>query len=168
MVRNNQGLTATYNRFHDPYEFDSDILRLRELHEEMDKAVLKAYGWEDIDTTCGFCLDYLDIDENVETLHATSLHTTSLQERIDSGDYYFDTADEAMKFDQLARTGKRKLPWRYRWPEVTHDEVLARLLELNGERAQNERLLGANLDKTAKKASKSRKKATDSEQGNLF
>jgi len=161
MVRNNQGLTATYNRFHNPYEFDSEILRLRELHEEMDKAVLKAYGWEDIDTTCGFCLDYLDIDEEDDI-------PLAVEERIDSGDYYFDTADEAMEFDQLARTGKRKLPWRYRWPEVTHDEVLARLLELNGERAQNERLLGANLDKPAKKASKSRKKATDSEQGSLF
>jgi hypothetical protein len=31
-------------------------------------------------------------------------------------------------------TGKRKLPWRYRWPETTHDEVLARLLDLNQQR----------------------------------
>jgi hypothetical protein len=59
MVRNNQGLTDTYNRFHDPDERDSDILKLRELHAEMDRAVLDAYGWTDIPTTCEFLLDQL-------------------------------------------------------------------------------------------------------------
>ena len=31
--------------------------------------------------------------------------------------------------------GARKKPYRYRWPDAIRDEVLARLLELNGERA---------------------------------
>jgi hypothetical protein len=62
MVRNNQGLTDTYNRFHDPSERDPDLLKLRDLHQQMDRAVLNAYGWHDIDTTCGFALDYLDAD----------------------------------------------------------------------------------------------------------
>ena len=62
MVRNNQGLTKTYNRFHDADERDPDIVRLRELHAEMDRAVLAAYGWTDIDTTCEYLLDY-EIDE---------------------------------------------------------------------------------------------------------
>ncbi len=31
--------------------------------------------------------------------------------------------------------GKRKKPYRYRWPDRVCDEVLARLLELNAERA---------------------------------
>ncbi|MHC5732129.1 MAG: type IIL restriction-modification enzyme MmeI, partial [Nostoc sp.] len=35
MVRNNQGLTDTYNRFHDPEERDADILKLRSLHAAM-------------------------------------------------------------------------------------------------------------------------------------
>ncbi|MGB3403912.1 MAG: type IIL restriction-modification enzyme MmeI [Microcoleaceae cyanobacterium] len=43
-----EGLTKTYNRFHDPDETDSDIQQLRELHIEMDIAVAKAYGWEDL------------------------------------------------------------------------------------------------------------------------
>src|SRR5581483_8338411 len=30
MVRNNEGLTKTYNRFHDPNEHSADILKLRE------------------------------------------------------------------------------------------------------------------------------------------
>lgn len=58
MVRNNEGLTKTYNRFHDPGERQSDILRLRELHASMDAAVLDAYGWNDIRPTCEFLLDY--------------------------------------------------------------------------------------------------------------
>jgi hypothetical protein len=62
MVNNNEGLTKTYNRFHDPYEDNPDILKLRELHAGMDRAVLDAYGWTDIPTTCEFLLDY-EIDE---------------------------------------------------------------------------------------------------------
>ena len=58
MIENDEGLTTTYNRFHDPEESDPGILKLRELHEEMDRAVLAAYGWEDIDTTCEWQLLY--------------------------------------------------------------------------------------------------------------
>lgn len=62
MVRNDEGLTKTYNRFHDPNEDDLDILKLRELHEVMDRAVLDAYGWTDVPTACEFLLDY-EVDE---------------------------------------------------------------------------------------------------------
>ena len=37
----------------------------------------------------------------------------------------------------------RKKPYRYRWPNDVRDEVLARLLELNAERANEEALAGA-------------------------
>ena len=102
MVRHNQGLTATYNRFHDPDETNPDILKLRELHAECDRAVLDAYGWQDIPTDCEFRLDYEDEDPD--------------------------------------GSSKRKKPWRYRWSEEVHDEVLARLLKLNQERAEEEKL----------------------------
>lgn len=62
MIRNDEGLTSTYNRFHDPNERDPEIERLRELHAAMDRAVLDAYGWSDIKTDCEFLLDY-EIDE---------------------------------------------------------------------------------------------------------
>ena len=58
MRRNNEGLTKTFNRFHDPDERDAAILKLRELHAAMDRAVLDAYGWTDIKTDCEFLLDY--------------------------------------------------------------------------------------------------------------
>src|SRR5439155_9052101 len=57
MVRNDEGLTKTYNRFHDPEERAPEIVKLRELHAAMDRAVLDAYGWNDISTECKFLLD---------------------------------------------------------------------------------------------------------------
>ena len=48
MITRNQGMTKTYNRFHDPSETAEDIQRLRELHAAMDRAVLEAYGWRDL------------------------------------------------------------------------------------------------------------------------
>lgn len=104
MVETDEGLTKTYNRFHDPEERDPTIEKLRELHTSMDQAVLDAYGWSDIPTDCEFLLDY-EIDEE--------------------------------------EWGNRKKPWRYRWPDEVRDEVLARLLELNAERAREEERVGA-------------------------
>jgi hypothetical protein len=99
MVRNDEGLTKTYNCFHDPDEREPEIEKLRQLHAAMDRAVLDAYGWGDIPTDCKFLLDY-EIDEE--------------------------------------EWGFKKKPWRYRWPDEVRDEVLARLLELNAERAKEE------------------------------
>ena len=49
MLDRQEGLTKTYNRFHDPDESAEDIQRLRELHVEIDWAVVAAYGWEDLE-----------------------------------------------------------------------------------------------------------------------
>ena len=65
----------------------------------MDRAVLDAYGWNDVPTDCDFLLDH-EIDE--------------------------------------AAWGRKKKPYRYRWPDTIRDEVLARLLALNAERAAEE------------------------------
>jgi hypothetical protein len=48
MLARQEGLTKIYNRFHDPAETSADIIRLRELHVEMDSAVAAAYGWGDL------------------------------------------------------------------------------------------------------------------------
>jgi hypothetical protein len=146
MVRNNEGLTSTYNRFHDPAESSSDLLELRILHGEMDQAVLNAYGWSDVappgplNSPCGFGLDYLDLEEDAQL-------PDDLQERIDSGELFFWEPDEAGAFEAQVRAygavkGKKKLPWRYRWPEAVRDDVLARLLALNAERYAEEVALG--------------------------
>jgi hypothetical protein len=131
MVRNNEGLTKTYNRFHDPEETSPDILRLRELHADMDRAVLEAYGWSDLipQCQCEFLLDYEDEDESDSDLSTLNSQPS---------------------------TGRRKRrPWRYRWPDPVRDEVLARLLKLNAERAEQEHLAGETAAKSAKPAKKS-------------
>lgn len=51
MVAADEGMTKTYNRFHKESETDPAIQRLRELHDEMDRAVLTAYGWDDLADT---------------------------------------------------------------------------------------------------------------------
>lgn len=48
MIARNEGMTKTYNRFHDPAERAEGIRRLRELHHDLDRAVLRAYGWDDL------------------------------------------------------------------------------------------------------------------------
>ena len=83
------GLTKTYNLFHSQYltSFDIekqskqprelcekahlDILKLRELHVQMDQAVLEAYGWQDIQLRHNFYeVDYLPENDRVRyTIH---------------------------------------------------------------------------------------------------
>ncbi len=121
MRRNNQGLTATYNRFHDPDETDPDILHLRHLHAQCDRAVLDAYGWHDIPTACEFRLDY--DDDSPLALDGSG------------------AGGEGGTGEGEGKRGRKK-PWRYRWPAAVHDEVLARLLKLNQERAETEKLGG--------------------------
>ena len=100
MVERDEGLTKIYNRFHDPHDTDPAIMRLRELHAEMDRAVLGVYGWSDLSGECEFLRD-----------HAPDAETLS---------------------------SRRRTPYRYRWPERTHNEVLGRLLKLNAKRAAEE------------------------------
>jgi hypothetical protein len=129
MVKKNEGLTKTYNHFHDPERrYDPEIMKLHELHAAMDRAVLDAYGWSDIPTECKFLFDY-EIDEE--------------------------------------EWGDRKKPYRYRWPDEGRDEVLARLLELNAKRAQEEARSGVAATRTrGKKPPKVTPKEPDTR--NLF
>jgi len=49
MLRQQEGLTQTYNRFHNQQESNANIVELRRLHVEMDQAVAASYGWQDLD-----------------------------------------------------------------------------------------------------------------------
>jgi hypothetical protein len=88
----------------------------------VDRAVLEAYGWGDLETPCEFLLDY-EVEED--------------------GD----------------KASRRKRPWRYRWPDEVRDEVLARLLELNAERAREETRAGLAGGKKTPRARGARKRA---------
>ncbi|MCK4302882.1 MAG: N-6 DNA methylase [Candidatus Eisenbacteria sp.] len=72
------------------------------------------------------------------------------------------------EIDEEDAGSRRKKPWRYRWPDPVRDEVLARLLELNAERAREEARSG--VAKTKKRSGKGRTKrgANTSHTGDLF
>src|SRR2546422_3651299 len=102
----------------------------------MDRAVLDACGWTDLQPTGEFFLDYEEEE------------------------------------DDESQTRQRKKPWRFRWPDDFRDEVLARLLELNKQRAAEERLAGIAADSgnstrgNAARASKAgRRKASGDQPG---
>ncbi len=91
--------------------------------------MLDAYGWTDIRPACEFLLDYEEDEE-----------------------------DDDLTTDNRQPRAHRKKPWRYRWPDEIRDEILARLLDLNKKRAEEERLSGAGAEAaervTRKKATK--------------
>ena len=70
-------------------------------------------------------------------------------------EFLLDYEDEE---DENEGPRRRKKPWRYRWPDEIRDEALARLLALNAERAEEERLAGeaaaAQETKTAQRRSR--------------
>jgi hypothetical protein len=134
MVRNHEGLTKTYNRFHDPDNHAPEIVELRRLHDAMDRPVLDAYGWADLQPKCEFLLDYEEEDEPED--------------------------------DGGKRKAKNK-PWRYRWPDPIRDEVLARLLALNPERAKQEALAGDRGDDSKSALTVSRRSA-EAAPGTMF
>jgi hypothetical protein len=100
MIDRNEGLTKIYNQFHARGEVAPDITRLRTLQRAMDRAVLKAYGWDDLAGRA--TPEFIEMD-----------------------------GDEGKK-------PKTKLDW----PAEFKDEVLARLLALNAQRAGAERATG--------------------------
>jgi hypothetical protein len=97
MAGRNQGMTSTYNRFHDSRDTEQDIVELRRLHAAMDDAVLRAYGWDDL---------------------ADRAAPEFLTEETEDDHTY---------------------QGRLFWPAHFRDELLARLLKLNEERAAEER-----------------------------
>jgi hypothetical protein len=135
MVRNNEGLTKTYNRFHNPNDVSPEITQLRRLHDAMDRAVLDTYGWINLNFGCEFLSEF-DDDEREES---------------ESG-------------------GTRPPKYRYRWSDETHDDVLARLLELNRIRAEEQAQSVATTAAGRVEATRGRKlKSTlPAEQGTLY
>lgn len=98
MQTRNQGPTDTYNCFHNPGDLSSDIQTLRDLHMRIDRAVLDAFGWNDISAEAVFEPAWIGAEGDV--------------------------------------------PLLYTWPAELRDTVLARLVQLNAERAREEERLG--------------------------
>lgn len=111
MVATDKGMTKTYNRFHDPHDKAADIVELRRLHAMMDDAVLRAYGWADL---------------------ANRAHPGDPANGIAPG-------EDAARFLTEDDEDDHKYQNRLFWPAPFRDELLARLLKLNEERAAAEK-----------------------------
>jgi len=111
------------------------VQRLRTLHAAMDAAVLTAYGWTDLLPKCT-CEFLLEYED-----------------------------DEPESTAEESGGRKKKKPWRYRWPDEVRDEVLARLLKLNAERAEEEANATASAVSTTSKSTKTSRKKKDKHEG---
>ncbi len=103
------GLTKLYNLFHSEFltsvdievkskqeqqvciDAFQDIIRLRELHKEMDEAVLEAYGWTDIQLRHDFyAVEYLPENDRVRfTIHPDA-RKEILKRLLDLNHQYFE------------------------------------------------------------------------------
>ncbi len=134
MQTRQEGLTKTYNRLNDPAETSEDIIKLRQLHVEMDYAVAQAYGWEDLLNDEGETMK----DENNQDNSSLIIHNSSLQH-----DFH-----------------ETKQGLRYTISEPIRREILDRLLQLNLDRYAEEVAKGLHDKKKGK--SKKKKKASNS------
>ncbi|MFF5335727.1 Eco57I restriction-modification methylase domain-containing protein [Streptomyces sp. NPDC013181] len=88
MLARDMGLTATYNLVHNPDCQDEDVVELRRIHEEIDRATVEAYGWFDL------------LDDSGQTPAADPTHETF---PLDHG---FHETDQGIRYTigLLART----------------------------------------------------------------
>jgi N-6 DNA Methylase len=112
MIDTSKGLTKTYNRFHDPNVRDQRIVRLHQLHDAIDRAVLDAYDWNDLQPQPLF-------------LHAPP----------EEGEPPVLPTGHAYELEHAYQK-------RYFWPAQMREAVFDRLIRLNAERAEDERRRG--------------------------
>jgi hypothetical protein len=113
------GLTSLYALFHDPAVQESDIDMLRHMHSNLDRDVIRCYGWDDLTVDQGFYLNFDAFDE--------------VPDSIDPGEM------EAKIFKCLAEARKEPcieenilhLKWLYGPDFQTRSMLLERLLNLN-------------------------------------
>lgn len=107
MEMTDKGMTKTYNDFHDATlrAPSNALVELRNLHAKMDRAVLRAYGWDDLAITAAPVFLAKPASENGKG------------------------ARSGQAEDDHTYQG------RLHWPAPFRDEVLRRLLALNATRA---------------------------------
>lgn len=102
MLRRHLGLTKLYNLVNDPNlpdAADPDVARLREIHVELDHAVMAAYGWED-----------LPLDHGFHTYRQMTRWTVSPEARVEI-------------LDRLLEENHRRAALQGSAPVATNDEV---------------------------------------------
>ena len=118
----------------------------REYHDC--RAALMVANGEGLTRTCNRFHDPDDTDPRIAQLR--DLHAAMDRAVLDAyGWHDVPTGCDFLldhEIDEAAWGGKKK-PYRYRWPDPTRDEVLARLLALNADRAAAEARTGPDRDR---------------------
>jgi hypothetical protein len=119
MAAQNEGLTKTYNRFHDERDNGASTLALRRLHAKLDRAVLNAYGWHDIPEHRSFERAWIDESgkEFVRYTWPTNSHDTVLARLLElnaerhaeelRGDFRSLLVDDHEAFERESRDASR-------------------------------------------------------------
>lgn len=163
------GLTEIYNLFHSPD--DETLARLETLYR-------KRAATSDWRTAEAVPADRSPLTlyrhpaaalagvQRLRTLHAamdtavlTAYGWTDLLPKC-TCEFLLDYEDDETDSGTEESSRKKKKPWRYRWPDEIRDEILARLLKLNAERAVEEKLAGEATAKSVKSAKKSASKVS--------
>jgi hypothetical protein len=119
MAAQNEGLTKTYNRFHDKRDNGARTMALRRLHAKLDRAVLNAYGWHDIPEHRSFERAWIDESgkEFVRYTWPTDTHDTVLARLLElnaerhaeelRGDFRSLLVDDHEAFERESRDASR-------------------------------------------------------------
>lgn len=108
--KRNIGYTDLYNKFHSPEQVDADICELREMQVDLDRAILGAYGWDDLDLGHGFHQPpYLPENDRVrftiseDARHQVLRRLADLNQRL-----CFDEAAQTTKAEQIKKKRGRR------------------------------------------------------------
>ncbi len=143
MQTRQEGLTKTYNRFHDPSCTDPDIQTLRDLHIQMDIAVAAAYGWHDLIGP-----------------HPLTQGEGEQEDRLPRSAGGVDATVDPRRVGLHHGFHETKQGLRFTISETARREVLDRLLELNHQRYAQEVAQGLHDQKKAKGKTTQKQKVT--------
>jgi hypothetical protein len=128
------------------WEYDASLVEIGREYYEYRASLMAQHNWGLTATYNHFHSPYETSIEiwKLRQLHASMdravLAAYSWQNISTDCDFFVDHEENPEEADTPAERGNK--PWRYRWPDEVRDEVLARLLELNAKRAEEEKLAG--------------------------
>jgi hypothetical protein len=153
MEKESLTLSDYHNRLNSPTHNDVSSLKARDLINLLDQSVFQLYGWSDLLVNSYFTLDICELDLDCDSAEVEKAAQGQ-------GEIRYASTVDASEFESRLRleTGyKKRIPWRYRWEESIRDEVVSRLLVLNGERSSRDAATGIH-GKKAKKDGRSNTK----------
>jgi len=106
MLPRQAGLTATYNLVNDSAVHDPDIEELRSIHRQIDEAVCRAYGWDDL-VAQGLDHDFHDLGREVRYTIGPSVRQEILDRLLELNHERYAAEVAAGLHDKKPGGGKR-------------------------------------------------------------